>query len=59
MNCPKLFGTRIISRDPDRQTADQNPAPHHSPLSLGPMVRHGSSMNRCSALGRVEIEAIA
>lgn len=45
MNCLKLFGERIMSRDPDRQTAE---------IQLRIAI-----MNRLSALGRAEIEAVA
>ncbi|MBL3597694.1 IS5/IS1182 family transposase, partial [Rhodovulum sulfidophilum] len=45
MNRLKLFGERIMSRDPDRQTAE--------------IQIHIAIMNRFSALGRAEIEAIA
>ncbi|OLS51889.1 transposase [Rhodovulum sulfidophilum] len=45
MNCLKLFGERIMSRDPDRQTAE---------IQIRIAI-----MNRFSALGRAEIEAIA
>ncbi|PZX09813.1 hypothetical protein LX81_04378, partial [Palleronia aestuarii] len=45
MNRLKLFGDRITSRDPDRQTA-------------GIQIRI-AIMNRYSSLGRDEIEAIA
>ncbi|MBC7147728.1 MAG: IS5 family transposase [Thioclava marina] len=45
MNRLKLFGDRIMSRDPDRQTAE---------IQIRIAI-----MNRCSALGRAEIEAIA
>lgn len=41
----KLFGERIISRDPDRQAAEI-----HIRIAI---------MNRFSALGRAEIKAIA
>ena len=41
----KSFGKRIASRDPDRQTAEI-----HIRIAL---------MNRFSALGRAEIEAVA
>ncbi|OLS52568.1 hypothetical protein BV392_11530, partial [Rhodovulum sulfidophilum] len=41
----KLFGERIMSRDPDRQTAE---------IQIRIAI-----MNRFSALGRAEIEAIA
>jgi hypothetical protein len=44
MSCLKLFGERIMSRDPDRQTA-------------GIEIRI-AIMNRFSALGRAEIEAV-
>ena len=43
MNCLKLFGERIMSRDPDRQTAE---------IQIRIAI-----MNRFSALGRSEIEA--
>ncbi|SNT76810.1 IS5 family transposase [Paracoccus seriniphilus] len=45
MNRLKLFGERIMSRDPDRQTAE---------IQIRIAI-----MNRFSALGRAEIEAIA
>lgn len=45
MNRLKLFGERIMSRDPDRQTAE---------IQIRIAI-----MNRCSALGRAEIEAVA
>lgn len=45
MNRLKLFGDRIMSRDPDRQTAE---------IQIRIAI-----MNRCSALGRAEIEAVA
>ena len=41
----KLFSERITSRDPDRQTAEL-----HIRIAI---------MNRCSALGRAKIEAVA
>ena len=44
MNCLKLFGERIMSRDPDRQTAE--------------IQIRIATMNRFSALGRAEIEAV-
>jgi IS5 family transposase len=44
MNCLKLFGERIMSRDPDRQTAE---------IQIRIAI-----MNRYSALGRAEIEAV-
>ncbi len=44
MNRLKLFGDRIMSRDPDRQTAEVQ-------------IRI-AIMNRCSALGRAETVAI-
>ncbi|MCP1167714.1 IS5 family transposase [Limimaricola litoreus] len=44
MNCLKLFGERIMSRDPDRQTAE--------------IQIRIALMNRFSALGRAEIEAV-
>lgn len=44
MNCLKLFGERIMSRDPDRQTAE---------IQIRIAI-----MNRFSALGRAEIKAI-
>ncbi len=44
MNCLKLFGERIMSRDPDRQTAE---------IQIRIAI-----MNRFSALGRAEIEAV-
>lgn len=43
-NCLKLFGERIMSRDPDRQTAE---------IQIRIAI-----MNRFSALGRAEIEAV-
>ncbi|PZX10295.1 hypothetical protein LX81_04283 [Palleronia aestuarii] len=45
MNRLKLFGDQIMSLDPDRQTAE---------IQIRIAI-----MNRCSALGRAEIEAIA
>ena len=45
MNCLKLFGERIMSRDPDRQTAEI-----HIRIAL---------MNRFNALGQAEIERVA
>ena len=45
MNRLKLFGDRIMSRDPDRQTAE---------IQIRIAI-----MNRCLALGRAEIKAIA
>ena len=45
MNCLKLFGERIMSLDPDRQTAE---------IQIRIAI-----MNRFSALGRAEIEAVA
>ena len=45
MNRLKLFGDRIMSRDPDRQTAE---------IQIRIAI-----MNRCSALGTAEIEAVA
>jgi len=45
MNRLKLFGERIMSRDPDRQTAE---------IQIRIAI-----MNRVSALGRAEIEPIA
>lgn len=45
MNCLKLFGERIMSRDPDRQTAE--------------IQNRIAIMNRFSALGRAETEAVA
>lgn len=45
MNCLKSFGERIMSRDPDRQTAE---------IQIRIAI-----MNRVSALGRAEIKAIA
>lgn len=45
MNCLKLFGERIMSRDPRRQTAE---------IQIRIAI-----MNRTSALGRAEIEAVA
>ena len=45
MNRLKLLGDRIMSRDPDRQTAE---------IQIRIAI-----MNRCSALGRADIEAIA
>ena len=44
MNCLKLFGERIMSRDPDRQTAE---------IQIRIAI-----MNRFSALGRAEIKAV-
>ena len=44
MNCLKLFGERIMSRDPDRQTAE---------IQIRIAI-----MNRFSALGWAEIEAV-
>uniref|UniRef100_UPI0026186F3E transposase n=1 Tax=uncultured Jannaschia sp. TaxID=293347 RepID=UPI0026186F3E len=44
MNCLKLFNERIMSRDPDRQTAE---------IQIRIAI-----MNRFSALGRAEIKAI-
>lgn len=44
MNCLKLFGERIISRDPDSQTAE---------IQIRIAI-----MNRFSALSRAEIEAV-
>ncbi len=44
MNCLKLFGERIMSRDPDRQTAE---------IQIRIAI-----MNRFSALDRAEIEAV-
>ena len=44
MNCLKLFGERVMSRDPDRQTAE---------IQIRIAI-----MNRFSALGRAEIEAV-
>ena len=44
MNCLKLFGERIMSRDLDRQTAE--------------IQTRIAIMNRFSAIGRAEIEAI-
>ncbi len=44
MNCLKLFGERIISRDPDRQTAE-----------IQILI---ASMNSFTALGRDEIKVI-
>nr|WP_111302128.1 IS5 family transposase [Paracoccus saliphilus] len=44
MNCLKLFGERIMSRDPARQTAE---------IQIRIAI-----MNRFSALGRAEIEAV-
>ena len=44
MNCLKLFGERIMSRDPDRQTAE---------IQIRIAI-----MNRFAALGRAEIEAV-
>lgn len=45
MNCLKLFGEQIMSRDPDRQTAE--------------IQIRIATMNRTSGLGRAEIEAVA
>ena len=45
MNCLKLFGERIMSREPDRQTA-------------GIQIRI-AIMNSFSAPGRAEIEPVA
>jgi len=45
MNCLKRFGERIMSRDPDRQTAEI-----HIRIAI---------INTFSALGRAEIEAVA
>ncbi len=45
MNCLKLFGERIMSRDPNRQTAE---------IQIRIAI-----MNRTSVLGRAEIEAVA
>jgi len=44
MNRLKLIGDRIMSRDPDRQTAE---------IQIRIAI-----MNRCSALGRADIEAV-
>jgi hypothetical protein len=44
MNCLKLFGERIMPRDPDRQTAE---------IQIRIAI-----MNRFSALGRAEIKAV-
>ena len=44
MNCLKLFGDRIVSRDPDRQVAEI-----HIRIAI---------MNRCSAMGMAEIERV-
>ena len=44
MNCLKLFGEKIVSRDPDRQTAE---------IQIRIAI-----MNRFSALGRAEIKAV-
>ena len=44
MNCLKLFGERIMSRDPDRQIAE---------IQIRITI-----INRFSALGRAEIEAV-
>ena len=44
MNCLKLFSERIMSRDPDRQTAE---------IQIRIAI-----MNRFSALGRAEIKAV-
>ena len=44
MNCLKLFGERIMSRDPDRQTAE---------IQIRIAI-----MNRSAALGRAVIEAV-
>ncbi|SNT73910.1 hypothetical protein SAMN05444959_10690 [Paracoccus seriniphilus] len=38
MNCPKLFGESLISRDPAHQTAEI-----HASIAI---------MNRCTAFGR-------
>ena len=45
MNRLKLFGDRIMSRDPEGQTAE---------IQIRIAI-----MDRCSALGRAEIEAVA
>lgn len=45
MNRLKLLDDRIMSRDPDRQTTE--------------IQTRIAIMNRCSALGRAEIEAVA
>lgn len=45
MNHLKLFGERMMSRDPDRQTAE---------IQIRIAI-----MNRSSALGRAEIKAVA
>ena len=45
LNCLKLFNERIMSRDPCRQTAE---------IQIRTAI-----MNRTSALGRAEIEAVA
>ncbi|OCX59735.1 transposase [Thioclava sp. SK-1] len=44
MNHLKLLGDRIMSRDPDRQTAE---------IQIRIAI-----MNRCSALGQAEIKAV-
>ncbi len=44
MNCLKLFGERIMSRDPDRQTAE---------IQIRIAI-----MNRFSAPGAAEIESV-
>lgn len=44
MNCLQAFGGRIVSRDPDRQTAE---------LQIRIAI-----MNRYNALGTVEITAV-
>ncbi len=44
MNCLKLFGERIMSRDPDRQTAE--------------IQIRIALMDRFFAFGTVEIEAV-
>lgn len=44
MNCLKLFGERIMSRDPDRQIAE---------IQIRIAI-----MNRFSALGGAEIETV-
>ena len=45
MNRLKLFGERIMSREPDRQTAE---------IQIRIAI-----MNRCSALGRAETQVVA
>jgi len=44
MNRLKLFGDRIVSRDPDHQVAEV-----HIRIAI---------MNRCSAMGMAEIERV-